>query len=66
MYQVYLAYQVNKTRKEYIGILSNVYPKDKNRFKLWRYNQLRAVYIAYLKRRDSHGKEIKDVGVAEV
>ena len=54
MYSLYLEYEVNKTRKDYVMILSKRYPKDKNKFKSWRYNQLKAVYINFLQRRDKN------------
>jgi hypothetical protein len=53
MYALYLNYQVNKNKNEYILLLSNIYPKDRDKFKSWRKAQLKAVYINYLKKRDN-------------
>lgn len=53
MYSLYLNYKINQSKEQYILILSKNYPKDKDKFKLWRIGQLRAVYLNFLRRRDN-------------
>ena len=50
MYQT-IEFQVNKTRNQYITILSHIYPNDKSKFKHYPYNRLRAIYIKIMNRR---------------
>lgn len=44
-------YQANKTRKEYIMLLGRFYPEDKDEFRHYSLQRLKAIYISMMNKR---------------
>lgn len=46
MYTPFNEFQANKRRFEYIELLGKIYPQDRAKFRKYRWDRLRAIYIA--------------------